>query len=81
MPSDRLAFTIRDAAEALRLRPNTVRRLIAIGAIPTYRVGWRTFITAKALTRFQDEHAVLLDDATIDANREAERRRASRGPR
>lgn len=81
MPSELLAYTVREAARALRLRPITVRRLIAVGAIPAYRLGWRTFITTRSLLDFQAAHAVVLDAETARKERDKVRRRHARSSR
>jgi excisionase family DNA binding protein len=52
MEQTRLVYTVREAAELLRMHPQSVYHAIARGEIPHVRVGRRLLVPARAL----DEH-------------------------
>jgi len=51
-PTPRLAYSIEEAALALGVSCQTVRRMIAKEKLPAFKVGWLHRIPAKALEDF-----------------------------
>lgn len=47
--TDRLAYSVREAAEALGVSPRTIYRLISRGDLEARKIGERTVITTAAL--------------------------------
>jgi excisionase family DNA binding protein len=48
---------IREVATRLSLSPRTIARLVASGALPSFRIGRRRLVRTEALTNFVDRHA------------------------
>jgi excisionase family DNA binding protein len=74
-----LVYTLEEAAEALRLSPTTVKRLIRDGALVVTRLTpGRTHITAEHLERFVRERADEADHRADDLRADAQIREFTR---
>lgn len=49
---------LREVATRLSLSPRTIARLVASGALPSFRIGRRRLVRTTALTTFLERHAV-----------------------
>ncbi len=56
-PAGPIALTINESAEALRVSPRTLQKLISDGEIRPARIGRRVLLTPAELERFVHERA------------------------
>lgn len=75
------ALTMKQVAEVLHLSRSSVHRIVAIGAIQTYKVGRRRFVTPDEIRAFQARHADVIDQNRIDKARAKVRREHERRSR
>lgn len=57
-PTNRLLYTVNEAAARLRVRPRTVRWLIRTQQLTAQRIGEELLIESSDLTAFIDAHTV-----------------------
>lgn len=75
------ALTLTQVAEVLHLSRTSVHRLVAIGALQTYKVGRRRFVTPDEIRAFQERHVDIIPVDKVEKAREKVRRRHARTSR
>lgn len=55
--SEKLTYSVPEAAQVLGMHPNTVRRYVAAGVIPAMRLGRRTLISVEELRSWVRDNA------------------------